>query len=57
MTIPDLLFPKERLYCVTEDFPKLIRSELPDGVWNVRYGIALERMKSFYVKDDVLWEE
>ena len=54
---PRFIVSEERLYCVTEDFPKLIRSELPDGVWNVRYGIALERMKSFYVKDDVLWEE
>ena len=54
---PRFIVSEERLYCVTEDFPKLIRSELPDGVWNVRYGISLERMKSFHVKDDVLWDK
>ena len=53
---PRFIVSEERLYCVTDEFPKLIRSELPDGVSNVRYGIALERMKAFQVKNDVLWE-
>ena len=51
---PRFIVSEERLYCVTEELLKFIRSELPDGVWNVRYGIALERLKSFHVKDDVL---
>ena len=54
---PRFIVSEERLYCVTDDFPKLIRSELPDGISNVRYGIALERIKAFLVKSDILWEE
>ena len=53
---PRFIVSEERLYYITDEFPKLIRSKLPDGVSNVRYGIALERINAFLVKSDVLWK-
>ena len=54
---PRFIVSEERLYGVDDAFPKLIRSELPDGVSDVRYDIHLERIKTFLVRDDVLWEK
>ena len=52
---PEFVVSEERLYCVNNDFPRLIRSELPNGVSNVRYGIDLESIKTFLVRNDILW--
>ena len=54
---PKFIVSEERLYCVRDDFPKLIRSELPDGVSNVRYSIDLEKIKPYLVENDILWEK
>jgi len=54
---PVFIVSEEHLYCVNDDFPKLIRSELPDGVSNVRYSIELESMTAFHLKNDILWEK
>ena len=54
---PKVIVSEERLYGVGEAFPKLIRSELPDGVSDVRYGVDLERIKTFLVRDNILWEK
>ncbi len=54
---PRFIVSEERLYGVGDSFPKLIRSELPEGVSNVHYGIDLERIKTFLVRNNVLWEK
>ena len=54
---PRFVVSEESLYYINDDFPKLIRSELPEGISNVRYGIELESMKAFHVKNHVLWEK
>jgi len=53
---PKFIVSEERLYAVTEGFPRLIRSELPEGVANVRYSIALEQLKPFLAENETLWE-
>ncbi len=47
---------EEHLYCVNEEFPKLIRSKVPDGVSHVHYGVEIEKIKRFLTMNDVLWE-
>ena len=54
---PKFVVSEENLYCVNEEFPKLIRSGIPDGISNVRYSIDIERIKEFLTKNDVLWEK
>ena len=53
---PKFVVSEENLFSVNEDFPKLIRSNISDSISNVRYGIDIERIKKFLVRDDVLWE-
>lgn len=54
---PEFVVAEENLYCVNEEFPKLVRSGVPEGISNVRYGIDIERIKKFLTKNDVLWEK
>lgn len=54
---PKFVVSEEHLYCVNEDFPKLIRSKIPNGISNVRYAIDIERIKKFLVRNDILWEK
>ena len=54
---PRFVVSDEYLYCVNEDFPKLIRSGLPDGVTNVRYSINLEKIESYLVNNEKPWEK
>lgn len=54
---PKFIVSEERLYCVTNDFPKLIRTELPEGISNVHYEIKLEKIENFLAKNNFLWEK
>lgn len=44
---PKLIVTGQRFYRVTDGFPRLIRSELPDGVTRVAYEIELETIAPF----------
>jgi len=44
---PVLLVTAQHLYRVTEGFPCLVRSGLPDGILRVKYEIKLEKMIGF----------
>ena len=46
----------ERAYRVENGFPRLVRSQLPDGVARVRYEIELEKISSFVCENEMLWE-
>ena len=54
---PKFVVAEENLYCVNKEFPKLVRSRIPEGISNVRYGVDIERIKKFLIKNDVLWEK
>ena len=54
---PMFVVSGEHLYYVSDEFPKLIRSELPDGISNVRYSIDIEKIKVFLTEHDALWEK
>lgn len=54
---PEFVVAEENLYCVNEEFPKLVRSGIPEGISNVRYSIDIDRIKKFLTKKDVLWEK
>ena len=54
---PKLVVSEEQLYRVDDNFPKLIRSSLPDGVSRVRYDIALEKIRKFLVENNAIWEK
>lgn len=54
---PKFVVSEEHIYCVDEEFPKLIRSEIPSGVSCVRYVIDIESIKKFLVRKDILWEK
>jgi hypothetical protein len=53
---PKFVVSEEHLYCINDEFPKIIRPELPDGVSSVRYSIELEKIRKFSVKNEELWE-
>jgi hypothetical protein len=41
------VFRDDRIYHVTEGFPRIIESELPDGVARVRYAISIDACEPF----------
>lgn len=43
-------------YRVCGDFPKLVRSELPEGLRNVSYEIELEKLVTFKCPVSTIWE-
>lgn len=54
---PEFIISEDSLYLVTEEFPRLVRSELPDGITKVRYELELERIGQFQTENEVLWEK
>lgn len=52
---PKFIAGGKRTYRVADDFPKLVRSELQDGVQNVRYDIQLEKLTPFQCEQEELW--
>lgn len=54
--VPRLLAPETWTYRVREGFPRLRRSELPQGVERVRYEIRLETMAGYECPTAETWE-
>jgi len=53
---PKFIVLGKTTYFVSEDFPKLVRSGLAEGVLKVRYDIELNRIEPFKCDDDIKWE-
>ena len=41
------------MYDVIEEFPKLIRSDVPDGVVDANYSLSVSSIQSFSVTEDL----
>lgn len=52
---PEFIVAEENTYHVTEEFPRLIRSEVPEGIVRVGYEIELEAIRSFMSGADEVW--
>jgi len=52
---PKFLIAEEKCYLVGEKFPRLIRSQLPDGVLKIGYEIRLETIESFECDGREVW--
>lgn len=52
---PAFIVAEENTYRVTEGFPSLIRSEVPEGIVRVGYEIQLEAIQTFLCNADEVW--
>ena len=52
---PKFLVNCSNTYRVAEDFPRLVRSELADGVIDVKYNLQLEKISTFECKQNEIW--
>ncbi len=52
---PKFLVAEEKTYRVTEQFPRLVRSKLPDGILKVAYEIRLEMIEPFECDSQSIW--
>jgi hypothetical protein len=52
---PKLLLNGSNAYRVTDAFPRLVRSTLPDGVVDVNYNLQLEKISSFECDQNEIW--
>ncbi|MCY4228573.1 MAG: PD-(D/E)XK motif protein [Gammaproteobacteria bacterium] len=52
---PKLLVKGSNTYRVSEGFPRLVRSELPDGLVDVKYSLQLEKIAPFECKRSEIW--
>lgn len=52
---PEFIVAEEKTYLVAEKFPRLIRSELPEGVIRAGYEIQLETIQTFMCNTDEVW--
>ena len=53
---PKFLVNGSNVYHVTKSFPRLVRSELPDGVVDVKYNLQLEKIATFECNQNAIWE-
>ena len=49
-------FRMRNFYEVTNDFPRLVASDLPIGLFDTKYNIELSAIESFLVSDESLLE-
>jgi hypothetical protein len=54
---PKFIVSGQRVFAVTDGFPRLVRSRLPAGVAKVGYDIQLEKMKPFECPVEQIWGE
>ncbi len=54
---PKFIVADDHTYIIQDNFPKLIRSELPDGIHKIYYSIELKAIKSFKVENRLIWDE
>lgn len=52
---PKFLVNGSNAFRVADDFPRLVRSELPDGVVDVKYNIQLEKIATFECNQNDFW--
>ncbi|MCY4305944.1 MAG: PD-(D/E)XK motif protein [Aestuariivita sp.] len=52
---PKFLLNGLNTYRVSDDFPRLVRSELPDGVVHIKYSLQLEGIASFECDQNEIW--
>lgn len=52
---PKFLVNSSNAYRVADNFPRLVRSELPDGVVDVKYNLQLEKIATFECKQNEIW--
>ncbi len=52
---PKFLISSQRTFRVMDDFPRLIRSGLPDGIVQVGYEIKLEKLEPFECDVSLIW--
>ena len=52
---PKFMISGDSTYRTTSDFPRLIRSRIPEGISRVSYDIALEKLKSFKCEQEQIW--
>lgn len=52
---PNFCLNGSNVYRVTDDFPRLVRSELRDGVVDVKYGLQLEKIAPFECEQNEIW--
>lgn len=52
---PKFLVNGSNAYQVVDDFPRLVRSELPDGVVDVKYSLQLEKIAMFECNQNAIW--
>lgn len=52
---PEFIAAEEKTYSVTDEFPRLIRSELPEGIVRIGYEIELETVKRFECDANEVW--
>ena len=52
---PKFLVNGSNAFRVANDFPRLVRSELPDGVVDVKYNIQLEKIATFECNQNDIW--
>jgi hypothetical protein len=53
---PEFVVRAKHAYRVTESFPRLIRSRLPDGILRLAYEIQLEKIAAFECDPSEIWE-
>lgn len=53
---PQLRVVEENTYRVSREFPRLIRSEIPEGIIRVGFEIKLEKIEKFKCKFEEVWE-
>lgn len=52
---PKFLVNGSSTYRVSDDFPRLVRSDIPDGVVDVKYKLQLEKIASFECNQNEIW--
>jgi len=55
--LPKFVVNSMHSYRVTDEFPRLIRSRLPEGVARLSYEIELEKIASFQVEAEQIFGE
>ncbi|MBF2755242.1 MAG: PD-(D/E)XK motif protein [Gammaproteobacteria bacterium AqS3] len=53
---PKFLVKGSNTYRISDDFPRLVRSELPDGVVDVKYSLQLEKIAPHECDQNEIWK-
>ena len=53
---PSLIVLSEQTYVVSEDFPRICRSSLPEGISKVNYELSLDKITTFSCENEIDWK-